>query len=470
MKVHSLKQQLRLWLLIPMLIVLTLSAMVSYARALRFANLAYDRALYRSVLAISDQIMVDDAHAVFISLPEVASNLLKYNDGDQMFLRINSPNGQLVLGETQLHLPANLPKANGHLYYSGSIQGEKIRGVVYALPVSEQAADGNIMISMAETTSKRDAMVTEIVEEMLLPQVLIMLLASVVIEISIRLGLKPIQILSDEIHQRSHRDLVPIQPKIPLFELQPLLDAMNALLARVRTSVQQQQEFIADASHQLRTPIAGLQAQVELAMRDAVNPVQTQRLGMLALSIQRMSHLIHRLLSLARAESTINDDTPHDMVNLKTIIVETCERLIGRATDKHIELEVNLQSSHETVTGDPLLLGELLANLLENAIHYTPPSGLIVLSLLDSEQGLCLQVADNGIGIPREARENIFKRFHRLQPNQGQGCGLGLAIVAEIAAWHDARIEVSEGLLNPRNAQTGTRFSIHFPAISVGNA
>lgn len=468
MKIHSLTQQLRLWLLIPMLIVLTLSAMVSYARALRFANLAYDRALYRSVLAISDQVMVDDdAHRLLINLPEVASNLLKFNDGDQMFLRINAPNGRLVMGEKQLHLPSLLPKANDHVYFSGSIQGEKIRGVVYALPVSEKAADGNILISMAETTSKRDAMVTEIVEEMLLPQILIMLLASVVIEISIRLGLKPIHTLSDEIHQRSHRDLSPIQPKSALFELQPLLDAMNSLLGRVRSSIQQQQEFIADASHQLRTPIAGLQAQIELAMRNASNPVQHERLGMLVQSIQRMSHLIQRLLSLARTESTINDDSPHRQVSLKAVIVDTCERLISRAIEKNIELEVQLKASHDTVTGDALLLGELLANLLDNAIHYTPASGLIVLSLIDNDHGLTLQVSDSGVGIPLEERENVFKRFHRLQPNQGNGCGLGLAIVAEIAAWHGARIEITEGLPHPHSGQIGVCLRVIFPASAV---
>ena len=252
MKQRSLKTQLRLWLLIPMLLVLSISWVVSYNRAVHYANRAYDRALYRTVLALSDEVVVNDSnHQIMLNLPQVAHNLLKYNDGDQVFFRIQGPDGKLVFGETGLQLPAKHPQRNKESYFNAIYHGQNIRGVMYSLPISEDVREGDILIAMAETTGKREAMVTEIVEEMLLPQILIMILASLMIEISIRYGLKPMQAITDAIHARSHRDLTPVQPSTPIHELQPLVDAMNALLERVKQGIQQQQAFIADASHQL---------------------------------------------------------------------------------------------------------------------------------------------------------------------------------------------------------------------------
>lgn len=458
---RSLKNQLRLWLLLTMLVVLGISAAISYSRALHYATQAYDQALLRTVLALSDEVVVDEHNEVRIELPEVASHLLSYNEGDHIYIRITGPDGKLVFGEAHLPLPSSPMGGNQEFYYNSNYKGEPIRVVTFALPVSTEPNARNILISMAETTAKRDAMVAEMVEEMLLPQVLMMILAAIVIELGIYFALKPMQDLRDALHERSYRDLSPLDTNSPPLELQPLIQAMNALLGRVTAGLQQQQQFIADASHQLRTPIAGLQTQAELALRSDLPDSVKEPLNFMLRSTTRLSHLIQRLLSMARTDAATTQ-LKLQSVSLTAIIYEECARWIGPATDKGLELEVLIETQQDHVWGDALMLSEMLNNLLENAILYTSPEGLIQIRLWQAGHYVLLQVADSGIGIPPEQNARIFERFHRLNPNQGNGCGLGLAIVAEVAEHHNATINVSAGLEHPLTHDTGSQFTVKF--------
>lgn len=458
---RSLKNQLRLWLLLTMLAVLSISAAISYSRALHYATQAYDQALLRTVLALSDEVIVDEHNQVKIELPEIASHLLSYNEGDHIYIRITAPDGKLVFGEAHLPLPSHPVIGNQEIYYNSMYKGEPIRVVTFALPVSPDANARNILISMAETTAKRDAMVAEMVEEMLLPQVLMMILAAIVIELGIFFALKPMQDLKDALHERSHRDLSPLDTDATPLELQPLVQAMNALLSRVKAGLQQQQQFIADASHQLRTPIAGLQAQAELALRRDPPESVKEPLNFILRSTTRLSHLILRLLSMARTDAATTQ-LKFQPVSLTDIIYEECARWIGPASDKGLEIEVLIETQQAQVWGDALMLSEMLNNLLENAILYTPEQGLIQIRLWQGGKHVFLQVTDSGIGIPAEQNALIFERFHRLNPNQGNGCGLGLAIVAEVAEQHNATISVSTGLEHAVTHDTGSQFTVKF--------
>lgn len=467
MKPRSLKNQLRLWLLLPMLAVLGISAAIYYSRASYYATHAYDQALLRTVFALADEVVVDEQNRVGIELPEVASHLLSYNEGDHIYIRITDPEGKLVFGEPHLPLPTTSMTGNQEIFYNSTYKGEPIRVVTFALPLSEASDARNILISMAETTGKRDAMVTEMVEEMLLPQVLIMILAAIVIELGIYFSLKPMHTLKNALHRRSYRDLSPLNTTSPPLELQPLVQAMNGLFERVKTGQKQQQQFIADASHQLRTPIAGLQAQAELALRSHPPADIREPLNFMLRSTTRLSHLIQRLLSMARTDAATTQLT-FQPVSLTAIISEECARWIGPATDKQLELEVLIETTgQDTVRGDALMLSEMLNNLLENAILYTPEQGLIQIRLWSSGKDVWLQVTDNGIGIPPEQTALVFERFHRLNPNQGNGCGLGLAIVAEIAEHHNASIHVGTGLEHPVTHDTGSQFTVKFERYDV---
>jgi len=458
---RALKNQLRLWLLLTMLLVLGVSAALSYSRALHYATQAYDQSLLRTVLALADEVIIDTNNEVKIELPEIASHLLSYNDGDHIYIRISAPNGKLVFGEAQLPLPHHPPGGNQQVYYNSRYKNEAIRAVTFGLPESNAANARNILITMAETTGKRDAMVAEMVEEMLLPQVLMMILAAIVIELGIHFALKPMQDLRESLHQRSHRDLSPLDTSASPLELQPLLQAMNALLSRVKAGIQQQQQFIADASHQLRTPIAGLQTQAELALRSHSPEEVKEPLNYILRSTTRLSHLIQRLLSLARTDAA-SSQLVFKPVSLTSLIYDECARWVGPATDKQLELEVLIETQQDQVLGDALMLSEMLNNLLENAIQYTPEQGLLQIRLWQAGQYLLLQVTDSGVGIPTDQKELIFERFHRLDPNQGNGCGLGLAIVAEIAEHHNATITVTPGLEHPTRYHIGSQFTVKF--------
>ncbi|MDT7849489.1 sensor histidine kinase [Methylophilus sp. VKM B-3414] len=457
----SLKSQLRLWLLLPMLVVLGVSAALSYSRALLYATQAYDQALLRTVLALADEVIIDSHNQVKIEIPEVASHLLSYNEGDHIYIKISDPKGKLVFGEAHLPLPKQLPAGNQQVYYNSHYKGEAIRAVTFGLPESEAANARNILISMAETTGKRDAMVAEMVEEMLLPQVLMMLLAAIVIELGIYFALKPLQDLRESLHQRSYRDLSALDTQATPNELQPLLQAMNALLARVKAGLQQQQQFIADASHQLRTPIAGLQTQAELALRSQPPEAIQEPLNYMLRSTTRLSHLIQRLLTMARTDAAVSQ-LQFQPVSLTKIISDECARWIGPASNKQLELDVMIETQQDQVLGDALMLSELLNNLLENAIQYTPKQGLLQIRLSQAGKFLVLEVADSGIGIPADQTTLVFERFHRLDPNQGNGCGLGLAIVAEIAEHHNASITVTPGLAHPVSGHIGSQFTVKF--------
>lgn len=458
---RSLKNQLRLWLLLTMLLVLGVSAALSYSRALHYATQAYDQALLRTVLALADEVIIDANNEVKIEIPEVASHLLSYNEGDRIYIRISAPNGKLVFGEANLPPPAQAPAGNQQVYYNSHYKNEAIRAVTFGLPESNAPNAQNILITMAETTGKRDAMVAEMVEEMLLPQVLMMILAAIVIELGIHFALKPMQDLRESLHQRSHRDLSPLDTSASPLELQPLLQAMNALLSRVKAGIQQQQQFIADASHQLRTPIAGLQTQAELALRSHPPAEVQEPLNYMLRSTTRLSHLIQRLLSLARTDAA-SSQLVFKPVSLTSIIYDECARWVGPASDKQIELEVLIETQQDQVLGDALMLSEMLNNLLENAIQYTPEQGLLRIRLWQAGKHLLLQVADSGVGIPADQTALIFERFHRLDPNQGNGCGLGLAIVAEIAEHHNASISVAQGLQHPITHHLGSQFTVKF--------
>lgn len=458
---RSLKNQLRLWLLLTMLLVLGVSAALSYSRALHYATQAYDQALLRTVLALADEVIIDANNEVKIEIPEVASHLLSYNEGDRIYIRISAPNGKLVFGEANLPPPAQAPAGNQQVYYNSHYKNEAIRAVTFGLPESNASNAQNILITMAETTGKRDAMVAEMVEEMLLPQVLMMILAAIVIELGIHFALKPMQDLRESLHQRSHRDLSPLDTSASPLELQPLLQAMNALLSRVKAGIQQQQQFIADASHQLRTPIAGLQTQAELALRSHPPAEVQEPLNYMLRSTTRLSHLIQRLLSLARTDAA-SSQLVFKPVSLTSIIYDECARWVGPASDKQIELEVLIETQQDQVLGDALMLSEMLNNLLENAIQYTPEQGLLRIRLWQAGKHLLLQVADSGVGIPADQTALIFERFHRLDPNQGNGCGLGLAIVAEIAEHHNASISVAQGLQHPITHHLGSQFTVKF--------
>lgn len=466
---YSLSGQLLLWLMVCLFIILSASAVISYSRAYSFANLAYDRSILRVALALADQVDVIN-NKVKVDLPQIAEDLLEYDKDDYISYRISAPDGKLVVGDVDLVAPTQKIPSGEHIYYDDKLDGEKVRVVAYELPIINSQLKGNLLIQVAETREKREFMVREIIEEMLIPQILIMLVTALVIFYSVNHSLKPLNRLKNALSNRGHNDLSPISTESTPQEITPLLYEINALMRRVDESIDFQKAFIADASHQLRTPLTALQNQAELALREEVPSSTKHSLENIATSTKHLSHLVHQLLTLARVEPSTKSNFTFTPVDLSALAKETTTDLVPQALLKGIDLGLDLGSSSGLdaepsnpiiISGNAFMLKEMLANLIDNALCYTPAGGEVTVAVIQQNNQAILQVIDNGIGIALEKREQVFNRFYRIQDNLGQGCGLGLAIVKEIATAHSANFAISDGIAS--NSTLGCTVSVQFP-------
>jgi len=264
-----------------------------------------------------------------------------------------------------------------------------------------------------------------------------------------------LHVLAKEIAQRSSRDLRPISEQHVFLEVRALTDTINDLLERLGSAIATQQRFIANAAHQLRTPLAGLKLQVERAQREPDLPAMKPALMHIQGCADRMSHLTTQLLILARSEP-IDGDYELRPVDLCKLAKETCMDWVPKALQRHMELSFEGSKRALYVRGDEVLLRELLANLLDNAICYGYEQGNIIVKV-ESYPSPCLIVEDDGPGIPELEMGKVFERFYRIPGSPGDGCGLGLAIVKEIADLHKARLE-----LRRISAAGGTRIELVF--------
>jgi len=464
---YSLSGQLLLWLMICLFIILSISSIVSYSRAYHFANLAYDRALLRVVLALAEQVDVVN-NQVVIDLPEIAKSMLEYDKDDYINYRISAPDGSLVVGEAGIRAPRRPLKSGAHLYYDDVMDSEKVRVVAYALPIINSDLKGDLLIQVTETRTKREKMALEIIEEMLIPQILIMLVTAFVIFLSIKRSLLPLNQLRNSVASRSHEDLSPIATNSAPQEIIPLLDEINGLMLKVKEGVDFQKAFVADASHQLRTPIAALQNQVELALREQVSDHVRHTLENIAASSHHLARLVQQLLTLARIEPSTKSNYAFEQVDLTRLVQEVTADWVPRALHNGIDLGFETDDSRALmVSGNAFMLKEMLSNLIDNAIRYTPHGGEVTVALSHQDDAVLLQVMDNGIGIAPEQRALVFNRFYRVEDSAGEGCGLGLAIVKEIVSAHHADISIQDGL--PRHAPAGevlygANFTITFKA------
>ena len=453
----SLRQQLLRWLLILLLPLLLAGVIGAYAAAAHIADLAYDRSLFRAALALADEVVVQSGKAS-IELPEVAQNLIAYDKDDYIYYRVTAPDGRVIAGQGELGLPPRIPAPGNHIYYDDAFEDDPIRVVAFSLSLPHTAVQGPALVQMAETLTKRDRLKEEIIVAMVLPQLLMVALATALLYYGIRRGLLPLDRLRTLIGQRSHLDLRPLPAEVAPQEVRPLLDAMNDLMQRVRASIDQRQRFIADASHQLRTPIAGLKTQAEMALREQDEAVVRRALLHMRDSSARLAHLIAQLLSMARMEGSAGPELRLQSLDIVQLAREVTADFVAAALARKIDLGFEA-SATAMIEGDALMLREMLSNLLDNAIRYTQAGGRITVSIAVHDRATSLSIEDNGPGIPAAEREQVFQRFYRLADSPAEGCGLGLAIVREVAAAHRIRVNLLAGA-----AGSGTKVLLEFPA------
>lgn len=455
----SLRRQLLLKLLTPLLPLLLLGVAAAFYMANNFANLAYDRSLFRAALALADQVEVS-AGEVVVDLPQAAFDMLEYDKDDWIYYKVTGTHGEFVTGYGGMSPPPVAhPVAGQHYYYKTRFDDKEINVVAFYISLEGTSAKGMALVQVGETTAKRKRMVNEVMVGMVLPQLLMVLIAAWMVWRGVGGGLGPLDRLRQEITSRSHRDLAPLNVDDSPTEVQPMLEAMNDLMARLEQALAQQQRFVADASHQLRTPLAGLKTQAEIALREQQDPEQVRHaLQHILTSSDNLTHLIAQLLTLARIDPEAADTMQLVPLDFVPLARDVTSNWVPAALAKQIDLGFECGTGHLTVSGDAVLLRELLANLIDNAIRYTQREGRVTVTLCRDDATVLLCVEDNGSGIPVEKRERVFERFYRILGTGEEGCGLGLPIVREIAMRHHASVSVEDGAEG-----RGTRMCVRFP-------
>ena len=299
---------------------------------------------------------------------------------------------------------------------------------------------------MAETTEKRTQLANKIVASVILPQFVIIPLAVMLVWFGLSRGLRPLTRLRKTIENRDPSDLSPIATRRVPEELEPLVEAFNEMLDRMKKNVEAQQRFVADAAHQMRTPLTGLKTQAQFAIRERDPEALRHALRQIATGVDRAGRLVNQLLTLARTEGGEHAQQVHEPLNLTQLIRESVEDAVLLSIEKGIDLGFEAEAP-AMVSGNAFLLRELAKNLIDNALRYTPSGGHVTARVLSHHNTVTFEVEDDGIGISEEQAELVFERFYRVDDATTEGSGLGLAIVQEIAMQHDSKAALRP---NPR--------------------
>ncbi len=431
----SLKKLLTLWLVGPLLALIVVSAVPGYFLAVRAANDAYDNGLLDPAIAIANYVR-ENEDDVQVTVPPAAIEALRIDTIDRIFFRVTGPANDMIAGNAFIPLPDLPMDTTAQSLYSTVLEGQAVRVAAISIP----RRNGNVLVQVAETTLKRERLLQDILVGALTPAILVAVTAAILFWFGIRRSLLPLAHLRDEIERRSPSDLGAVSGSGAPLEVRPLVFAINQLLARLEQALEAQQRFIANAAHQLRTPLAGLRTHVELMRREAGKNGASTLIDMISGETERASHLANQLLTLARAEPGSSLPIARVPVNLRELVFQSVQAWVPRSLVRDIDLGFDLADAH--TLGDPQLLRELLANLLDNALIHTPRGGRVTVRTRREQGFAFLEIEDDGPGIPESERQRVFERFYRLPGTTTEGGGLGLAIVHEIADRHQASVKL----------------------------
>ncbi|TFZ01960.1 sensor histidine kinase [Ramlibacter humi] len=457
------------WMLTPLLLLWPVSLALTWLVAQSIAGKPFDRALEYNVQALAQLVLVQNQRAVF-NLPQPARELLRADDADHVYYQVVGPKGEVLSGERDFPAP---PEDEKPLLGEVRLRDDEIRGldvrVAYTWVRVDLPGAQPALVQVAETREKRSVLATEIIKGVMLPQFVILPLAVLLVWLALVRGIKPLSQLEERIRARKPDDLSPLDDRAVPLEVAPLVSSVNDLLLRLKDSIATQKRFLADAAHQLKTPLAGLRMQADLAQREGANADELkQSLKQIGRSSVRATHTVNQLLALARAESS-GRALPRQACDVAALTQEAVRDLLPRAMDRRIDLGYDGAQPGAPgvgVTGNATLLKELIRNLLDNAINYTPSSdaqpGVITARVLADPIGgvVLLQVEDSGPGIPEAERELVFQPFYRSLDTTVDGSGLGLPIVLEIARQHGAQVRLEDA--HPGQVPPGTRAVVRF--------
>jgi len=476
------------WMLVPLLLLWPISIAITYVVAKSIANQPFDQALDDSVTVLSQQVSEINGQVV-TRLTTPSRDFLRADDVDNVYYLITGPHGEYIDGDRDMHVPAaeDEPAHPGKVkFWDSSLHGSDVR-IAYTYVDLRSAVDAGraadkqerprvALVQVGETLEKRARLANEIIKGVILPQFLILPIALALIWFALSRGLSPLSELQQRIRARRPDDLSPIDSGQVPEEISPLVRSLNDMLSRLSLSIQTQKRFIADAAHQMKTPLAGMRMQSELALRQTSQHDIHRSLEQLAKSSESATRLVNQLLSLARAENQSQESAPFIEADLSEFARAVVQDWVEASFSQRIDFGFEQADRPLPVLCNPLMLRELLGNLIDNALHYTPVEGRVTVRVRDdAAAGLAiLEVEDTGPGIPPAERDHVFQRFYRILDSGRGGSGLGLAIVREIALQHDAQVTIS---YNPRSSEPelpGSLFRVPFrllekPALDINS-
>ncbi|HEY6898060.1 MAG TPA: sensor histidine kinase N-terminal domain-containing protein [Rhodocyclaceae bacterium] len=446
---RGLQQRLLLWIIPPLVLLVIVSVLSDFQLARDPARDAYDSALLDGALAVAAHLR-SDRDGLHLELSQQAEGVLRTDEKDRIYFAVFDRRGQRIAGDPGLVWRSE----NGRqaYYLDDTVDGKSVRVVVYRATVGAVEAQ----VQVAETTHKRELLTQRVLAALIAPNLLLIVAAAVMIAFGVNAGLAPLRTLRSQIESRSPRDLRPLPlDRVPA-EIEPLVESLNRLFALLTGQVAAQQRFLANAAHQLKTPLSALQTQIELAASDGDLGSVQARLGKLEVATLRLGHLLQQLLALAKAEPSASLTAQYRELDLKTVIEAMVADYPQLAIDKRMDLGFELASA--TIRGIPWLIHELVANLLDNALRYAGDGDTVTVRCGLAAGHPFIEVEDNGPGIPEAERQRVFERFYRPAGTLPEGCGLGLAIVREICEAHGATVAVTPG-----GDGRGALFRVDFP-------
>jgi two-component system sensor histidine kinase TctE len=434
--VSSLKQQLLLWLLVPMLVIAPVAAALQYWLVISPAKKEFDHQLGDFAIAMASFLKVD-GNSFHFNMTDETEHLLRTDQLDKEFFLILTPDGKRLAGDAALNTPEGKITAGEMHYVDRKINKRLLRMVVYGVACGENPCQ----VRMAETLIKRNKVHSQALITTLLSILVLGLTTTVVMLVAVRHGLKPLRDLRTQLADRPLDDLRPIALPHASSELQPLISTLNQLFKRQANATILQNTFLADAAHQLRTPLTALQTESELALLEPHPESLHLTLERLHQSASRAAKLANQLLVNARTDQDGQRMAEFTRINLKDIGIDAANEWSSRAYAAGVDLGFQLEKAY--INGQALLLQELLSNLIHNAIEHAGENTQVTVKTYASGSISILEVEDNGPGINEHERQKVLQRFFRGRLAKGFGSGLGLAIANDIARIHKATITLT---------------------------
>ncbi|MFC4199933.1 sensor histidine kinase [Candidimonas humi] len=454
---RTLLSKILVWMFGPLFLLWTIGIVITYFIAQNIANAPYDRTLADHLRLLKHE--VEQQHiAQGLELSPSAHTILTGDHEHPTYWSIQDANGTWLAGSRDIPLPPDWPYDTDHVHFRNAhADGRSVR-IAYLWGGKDLSGQAFLTV-VSETNELRATLQQEILTGMLTPQLIVLPLAALLAGLGMTHGLEPLSLMQERLRERMPNDLSPISDELAPAEIMPLVAAMNDLLARLAASTETQRRFVANAAHQLKTPLAGIRTQAELALRAPDTDSLDASLRQLIRGSERATRLVNQLLALARAEQP--ERAGADSVELNELARRQTLEWVPAAMRKGLDLGFDPAPDDVSVHGDALMLAELLGNLIDNALLYTPAPGQVSVRVGSDAGAPYIEVEDSGPGIAGENRERVFDRFFRVLGSDADGSGLGLSIVKEIAEQHGARIE----FLAPQRpaALPGTRLRVTFP-------